>query len=337
MEVNEVILNGRTLMSSRNITAVASDVAEGKTFINSAGELDTGTATGGSGGPFEDLVDRTLSSLSASDIENISRIGTNAFSYCEFLLGTVEIPANILEIYEKAFANCYGITSVEIDEGCQSLHNQVFDNCIGLTTIYLPSTINYIHYGVFIGCISLTDIYYNSTQSDWNTLDEFGTLFDSGLTQQITVHCTDGNIVYNQSVGDMVITYRDSTPDRYVPVSATVNSFQDENIQNVRTITLPSGVTTIGADAFQSLNEIYQSGRGAYIVLPSTVTFIGDSAFNCFQGIKDVTCNATVPAVLGYDPFGSGNSYAIKVPSAYLSDYQNDAEWSQYSSRLQGV
>lgn len=70
MAINKVIYDGNTLIDLTDMTAIASDVASGKTFYGKDGVLTTGTASGGGGGleyetgtytPTQDIARPTIS------------------------------------------------------------------------------------------------------------------------------------------------------------------------------------------------------------------------------------------------------------------------------------
>lgn len=71
--VNEVVFNGNTLISLKNDTATAADVAQGKTFHLASGESATGTASGGGG--------------SATFV----RLWVNPSPYAAFAIQTIEL------------------------------------------------------------------------------------------------------------------------------------------------------------------------------------------------------------------------------------------------------
>ena len=330
-------LNGQKIFDITDTTAVASDVAQGKYFYDANGDKVEGTATSGGGGSselFEDLVDRTISSVSTSDLANINRIGENAFSNCRNLRN-IEIPSNIEDIYPSAFWNCQNLQTVRINEGCTSIGGRAFANCTSLTTIYIPSTVYYIQQdGVFDSCSRLTDIYFNGTVSAWTQLDEYDSLFESYLSQTITVHCADGDKVYNQSVGNMIITYNDNSTDT-IPVQATVYELSNYTLSgstdDIVRIDIPNGVQTISNYAFMNLGYVIP----ITVYLPSSVGYIGESAFD--GGFDAVYLAATLVPTISYDTFALySGSYTIYVPTSALTDYQNDSDWSQYTSRLQG-
>ena len=76
--------------------------------------------------------------------------------------GSVNIPASVTyggvtysvtSIGEKAFRECYGLTSVTIGNSVTSIDDWAFEVCRGLTSITIPNSMTTIERGTFSGCI----------------------------------------------------------------------------------------------------------------------------------------------------------------------------------------
>lgn len=65
-------------------------------------------------------------------------IGYKAFS-SNLLLKEIEIPANILEIRERAFFNCVNLNKVLISEKIESIGKLVFEGCVSIEKIFVNS------------------------------------------------------------------------------------------------------------------------------------------------------------------------------------------------------
>lgn len=115
-------------------------------------------------------------------------------------------------------------------------------------------------------------------------------------------------------------------------------------------VTIPSGVTSIGNEAFRNSGLIV-------LELPNGVTNIGDTVFagsdlvsltissgvtsigvNLCQGCEDLTevvMYPTVPPSLGQGAFGrTSPDLLIKVPSGSVQAYQSASVWSAYASQI---
>lgn len=334
--------------------------------------VEGGTAEFSSGGGgesselFKTLVDRSIAGFEPTDMANITEIGRVAFADCQHLTD-IEIPSNIEIINPNAFQGS-SITSVRINEGCKYCDN-AFAFCDYLTTAYLPSTLQSAVYA-FEGSNILSDIYYNSTKANWDILNDNDTVI-AGLTQQITVHCTDQDVVYNEPVGNMVVTFSSTLhlEPLEVPVPAiitkTLADYVTEYIggemylDRVRTVTFPEGVEIIGesfAVDCTGLNSVtfpstlrtiqgwaFARTNLASIDLPASIERISDEAFanlNRAGGNVEVTCRAPIPPYLGFDALNVGSNATLTdvfVQSASVTDYQQDTNWSQYASIISAI
>ena len=94
-------------------------------------------------------------------------------------------------------------------------------------------------------------------------------------------------------------------------------------------VTIPSGVTSIGNSAFSWCYGMLS------ITIPSNVTSIGDYAFEYCFGLNSITVNATTPPTLGSNVFSSTNNCPIYVPSQSVNAYK--AAWSAYADRINPI
>lgn len=67
-------------------------------------------------------------------------------------IGYITFDKDIKAIGERAFNNCWGITSIILPETIDTIGNNAFQNCSRLTTITLPDSIIYIGKNAFLNC-----------------------------------------------------------------------------------------------------------------------------------------------------------------------------------------
>lgn len=79
-------------------------------------------------------------------------------------LTSIDLPANITEIKESAFANCKLLQSVVIPEGIKVITNHCFFNCVKLSNVVLPNSITTIRDFSF-GGTGITHILNKDTSS----------------------------------------------------------------------------------------------------------------------------------------------------------------------------
>lgn len=94
---------------------------------------------------------------------------------------------------------------------------------------------------------------------------------------------------------------------------------------NIRNVSLLNSLTTIGDYAF------YHCVKLTGLTIPSGVTTIGQQVLAYTENISSITVEATTPATIGQNAFGSQN-FPIYVPCESLTLYQQ--EWDEYASRI---
>ncbi len=135
---------------------------------------------------------------------------------------------NDYAIYNYAFYNCDGLTSITIPEGVTSIGDYAFYNCYGLTSITIPSSVISIGDYAFYWCSSLTSV----------TISE-------GV----------------ESIGDSAFSHCDGLTSITIPEGVTsIGSDAFSWCTSLTSVTIPGSVTSIGDDAFSvchSLVEVY--------------------------------------------------------------------------------
>ena len=88
---------------------------------------------------FTQVVDGSISELTAEDLKGATSIREYAFYNCDFLT-SVTIPDSVTSIGDYAFYSCSILTSVIIGNGVTSIGSWAFDSCSGLKSITMLST-----------------------------------------------------------------------------------------------------------------------------------------------------------------------------------------------------
>ncbi|MBO5076319.1 MAG: leucine-rich repeat protein [Clostridia bacterium] len=202
--------------SLKNITIPNSVISIGKYAFANCHSL-TSVSLPNSITIIEEWLFSDCSSLANVSIpESITRIKKYAFQGCTSLT-RISIPDSVLNIGEFAFSNCTGLADIFLSNNISSISEYTFYCCTSLEHIELPSGINYIYryafqysglrsitipgmiYDIgesaFEGC-GITDIYYLGPIDSWKGYRfEYG--WDRGMSYYYTVHCEDGDIIYN--------------------------------------------------------------------------------------------------------------------------------------------
>lgn len=150
--------------------------------------------------------------------DGLETIGTTAFFGCSGLT-VVDIPDTVTEIQQFAFYGCYSLTDLKLPKNLvtigygafyscthigpnivipnkvTTIADSAFMACHSIETITLPNGLTSISTGLFNGCSNLVRIIYKGTKAQWNALPK-GEQWLPGWDKDVTVQCTDGNIVY---------------------------------------------------------------------------------------------------------------------------------------------
>lgn len=108
---------------------------------------------------FAQLVGRTITTVTADDLNGITSIGTYAFGYCTSLT-SITIPNSVISIGNYAFGTCRNLTSIAISNSVTAISTYAFDNCSGLTEITIPNSVTSIGSYAFKDCDGLTSVIY---------------------------------------------------------------------------------------------------------------------------------------------------------------------------------
>ena len=108
-------------------------------------------------------------------------------------LETIDIPASIDKIDIQCFANCSSLEAINFLGDIKTIEKEAFDNCMALKTIAFSKALSKIGKHAFYGNKVLSDLDYSGTKEDWERIEKDEEIFE----YETTIHCVDGNIVYN--------------------------------------------------------------------------------------------------------------------------------------------
>ena len=205
--------------------------------------------------------------------------------------GAFTIPNTVTSIYQYAFSGCTGITSIAWSTNLNSIGESAFEGCTGLTSLSFPASLQYINYGAFVNCSNLASMTLNegliqvrqgafqstalTTLAVPASVTHFQNQFTAGLAS-ITVNASNATyssvdgVVYSKDQKTIHVWPAAKSGTSYTVLSTVTKvgtyAFYGSKLQS---ITLPSGLTTIEA------NAIMQCPTLTTITIPSAVTSIG--------------------------------------------------------------
>lgn len=205
--------------------------------------------------------------------EGVTVIDCEAFAAAS-ALKEITLPSTLREIGEEAFIGC-ALEKVTLSEGVETLGERAFAGCWNLKTITLPNTLRRMGYGVFADCDELWGLTLPAslTEIDSNPIPAIP-LSQHFFANSLRI-APDNPVlrIENQMLlaGDTVICAA----------------------RDVRDVTVPEGITTIGRGAFYS-------AQVERVTLPEGLTNIQKEAFNgCFARGRSVcrrACKALATA-----------------------------------------
>ena len=229
------------------------------------------------------------------------------FNNCK-LLKEITIPSGVTTINNAVFANCTSLEKVILPTSLTTLGANVFDYCHNLKTINLSTTgLTSIGNYTFRQCYNLLNINFPSTLTTIAT----GVFSNCQNLQKITGLTNINNVGGNTVANGGQFQYCYSVKELNLSSITIVTNNMFDGCRRLKSLTIPNGVTVIGASAFAnglSLTAIH--------FLSTSVPTLNNT--NAFTN----TNNCTI-----YVPYSSDHSV--------LNAYKTADKWSTYASRIE--
>lgn len=172
------------------------------------------------------------------------------------------IPNSVTTIYNEAFRDCSGLTSIDIPNSVTTINHFAFLGCTGLTYINIPSSVTSIGEYVFGSCSGLTSITVASDNPKYDSRDYCNAIIETA-TNKLKIGCMTTSI-----------------PNSVTSIG--VCAFY--GCSGLTSFTIPKTVTSIGNYAFEGC-----SGLTSFTSLATTPPTIYDNTFQ-----TDVTSQAVL-------------------------------------------
>lgn len=199
---------------------------------------------------------------------NLKSVGESAFQECSSL-ETINLPSGITSIGNYAFLECKKLKSVTLPSGLISIGDRAFNSCISLTSLDLPSSLTTVGELALAGCSQLTSL-----------------TLHSGLTNIKGNNLLGGYTFYNNLkdvryiIDSDLETYLQSNHPIINDIRCGIKYYLND--QEITTLEIPSGITSIGDGVFLSSNNLTN------LTLSSKITSAGKYAFNNCSNLKDI-------------------------------------------------
>ena len=260
----------------------------------------------------------------------VTSIGEYAFQDCSNLTSVI-LPSKLASIGYWAFNGCSSLKSLTLPSSLTSISWNAFGasnlndvryeiygdlatyiqsdhpaipvacpikyylNGQEITNIEIPSSVTSIGSYVFDGCSELTNLNLSSNLTS--------------ISRDAFRRCSNLKDVRYDIYGDLA-TYVQRNHSA-IPVECPIKYYL--NNQEITSLEIPSGVTTIGSCAFYGCSGLTS------LTLPSSVTSIGDCAFESCSGLTSLTLPSGVTSI-GYSAFKNCSGLTnISLPSDVTS------------------
>lgn len=186
-------------------------------------------------------------------------------AFCNSGLESIVIPPCVTEIPRGAFEGCSKLSSIDLPCSLEVIDENAFSKCENITSIYIPESVSRIAYNPFIGCINLKSIIVDPLNKVYDSRNKCNAVIESE-SNVLVVGCKDTVI-----------------PESVIEIGYCAF----ENLSNLYSVSIPSGVKTIDTGAFR------RSGVSA-VILPNGLEQIRYDAFSSCLNLESITIPDTV-------------------------------------------
>jgi len=258
---------------------------------------------------------------------SVTKIGYEAFDSCKDLTSAT-ISKNMESLSYRFFHGCPNLTSVTLPEGVTTIGEMAFYGCTGLTSFTIPCSVTTIDKQAFEGCSNLTSLTVSS-----NLYAIGGEAFkDCRQITDIRIVVSDRStfckskiisLIYSNIEG--LASYVNTPP---VLVGYKLVILLDVEGNEIKDYVIPSGVTSIYADAFSKCGGLNS------VTIPGSVTSIGSDAFSWCESLTDVYCYASIVPWTSYRVFDNSNlkHATLHVPASSIGDYKWRDPWKDFGN-----
>ncbi len=312
--------NLEKVVIGKGVTVIKADFVSGCTALKDI-TLGEGVTS------IESNAFKNCTSLTEIDLPaGLTEIGANAFYQCSGLK-EIYIPDGVTALKDQTFYGCTGLKSVRLSENLVSIGYYAFKSCISLESMTIPEKVTTIG-TAFVGCTSLSEL----TIPDSVTEIRYGAFRDCTALKSVTLGkgvrtiagsafygCNALNAVYISSTEDWC---RINFGDEYAnPLYYAVNLY--ENGKLVTEAVIPDDVTSVSPYLFYNCSSL------TAVTLGSGVTNVGTDAFKGCIKLFEVKNNSNINLVIASMDQGYVAYYAkVVIAADGTKQYKNNSEFA---------
>lgn len=294
-----------------------SDTVSGECGDNLTWTLKDGTLTiSGTGdvdysdyAPWEKFKDQITKVIITQGVTSIKTWG--AFSCCDNLV-SVQLPNGLKSMGESAFQGCTSLKDIRIPEGVVSIEDGTFYRCENLASITLPESLKTIEHGAFEECNSLESITIPSGVTKISiTSIACAKLENINVSADNKAYSSENGVLFNKDKTELIRYPEAKVGDSYtVPSSVVSIATFAFSSSNLKSITLPNGLKSIGGAVFSLCEELRN------LNIPDSVTDLGAAAFVRCSELTTVVIPNSVSKI-SYNTFvDCGSLKSVAIPTS---------------------
>lgn len=245
---------------------------------------------------------------------SIIKIGKMAF-YGARELTSITIPNSVVTIEREAFCYIHKLTKIKLSDNITELSDLLFYSCDSLSSITIPNNVKTIGEKTFYKCINLTTV---TIPNNVIEIKDYAFHYCEGLNS-ISIP----NSV--MKIGKYVFEGCRSLMSVILPNNLNIiETATFRYCSNLTILSIPNSVKSIGTDAFQECNL-------KSITIPNGVTLIGDGALDC-RNLMEINSLAITPPEIKVGTFNANQQLfaTLNVPKNCGTTYRNAEYWKEF-------
>lgn len=290
----------RTSGQETGYFTIENNVVTGQTDCAGTATIPSGvTAIGTSNNGFMNA--QGLTSVIISN--TVTSIG--AWAFYNTGITTISIPNSVESIGRGAFYQLSSLTSLSLGNGLTSIGSIAFQGT-RLSSLTIPNSVTTLGEGAFSTISTFSSYQYCGSTLTSRDLALAGLVLVAGSFSQSNSCAPTIGTLYNINTrsGDVACT-----TGFFTVVNNAVTKYQD----CVGAVSIPSGVTSIGANAFEWATGITS------VVIPNSVTTIGVSAFQRAWGITSLTLGTGISRIPNRAFYMAQGLTSLTIPNSVTS------------------